>query len=264
MTSLCRTPSFYFVRRGFLMPGAALPLLAIRALLFITILVSWYYVFSLLPDHLWAQINLQWSDLVWYVTIAEIGTFTVASRHKEIEYQLREGYFQSHLTRPMSWLSLWSWQEMGECMMAMLAFGVAGAIAATIATGYCAITPAMVPFLLAHLVIGSMIWLMIVTCIGLSTIWLGSSYVPFWVAQKLSFVLGGMIIPLHLYPQWLETIAYLTPFPAILAIPGQMMLPGAHENVLTSFGYQLLVFGVCYGVMRLMWWGFVRKLLREG
>jgi ABC-2 type transport system permease protein len=264
MTAFSIYQPWYFARRGFAVPGSALPLLLVRVLLYLTIIGSWYYTLSLMPESIWARIGLNWSDLVWYLTVAEIGTFLVGPKHKDIEYQLREGAFQSHLTRPMSWLIIWSWGELGQCALAILLFGISGILFATLVTGQCPITLSLAPFLFIHLMIGAAIWFMLTTCIGLSALWLGSSYVPFWVAQKLNFVLGGMIIPLHLYPEWLATIAYLTPFPAILAIPGQTVLPGAHDGIAPALAYQLLVLVDMYVAMRLIFAAFVHKMVREG
>ncbi len=40
---------------------------------------------------------------------------------------------------------------------------------------------------------------------------------PFnWIWEKLLFILGGLILPLAIYPRWIQKIAYYTPFPAIL------------------------------------------------
>jgi ABC-2 type transport system permease protein len=44
----------------------------------------------------------------------------------------------------------------------------------------------------------------------------------YWVWQKLVFVLGGLFVPLEIYPGWLREIALWTPFAAMLHGPGRM------------------------------------------
>jgi ABC-type uncharacterized transport system permease subunit len=38
------------------------------------------------------------------------------------------------------------------------------------------------------------------------------------------FVLGGMMLPLHLYPAFVQRLAPLTPFPVLLAAPASFVL----------------------------------------
>ena len=52
--------------------------------------------------------------------------------------------------------------------------------------------------------------------IGLSAFWLQQVGPFHWIWEKLLLTLGGLMLPLAIYPLWLQKIAYLTPFPAIL------------------------------------------------
>jgi len=47
----------------------------------------------------------------------------------------------------------------------------------------------------------------------------------FWIAQKLLFVLGGLMLPLTLYPDWMQRLAHFTPFPAMLGGPAGLLVP---------------------------------------
>ena len=42
----------------------------------------------------------------------------------------------------------------------------------------------------------------------------------YWVWQKLMFVLGGLMLPLELYPAFIQRAAAFTPFPTLLAGAG--------------------------------------------
>jgi ABC-2 type transport system permease protein len=60
--------------------------------------------------------------------------------------------------------------------------------------------------------------------IGLAAVWAGAAAPLFWIWQKLLFVLGGMLIPLALYPEPLRTVARASPFAAMLFVPGSLAL----------------------------------------
>jgi ABC-2 type transport system permease protein len=59
---------------------------------------------------------------------------------------------------------------------------------------------------------------------GLTAFWLGDVTPLFWVWQKLLFILGGLMLPLAIYPEWLQRVAWLTPFPSLLAGPAEFMI----------------------------------------
>jgi ABC-2 type transport system permease protein len=60
--------------------------------------------------------------------------------------------------------------------------------------------------------------------LGLTAFWLGDISPVYWIWQKLTFVLGGLLLPLPLYPDLVVRIARLTPFPALLTGPASFLL----------------------------------------
>ena len=65
--------------------------------------------------------------------------------------------------------------------------------------------------------------------IGLLAFWLQDVSPVFWVWQKLMFVLGGLMLPLSLYPA-IQRVAAFTPFPTLLAGPASFMLANASRR----------------------------------
>ncbi len=60
---------------------------------------------------------------------------------------------------------------------------------------------------------------------------------PFgWIYQKLVFILGGLLIPLSLYPDWLQSITRSLPFAYMIYEPARLFV----EPDLTRFGNMLL------------------------
>jgi ABC-2 type transport system permease protein len=71
--------------------------------------------------------------------------------------------------------------------------------------------------------------------VGLSAFWL-QDVSPFgWIWEKLLFALGGLILPLAAYPLWLQNIAHLTPFPAILGQRSALAIHCSFAEVLHVF-----------------------------
>src|SRR5262245_37319895 len=66
--------------------------------------------------------------------------------------------------------------------------------------------------------------------IGLLAFWLEDVSPVYWVWQKLLFMLGGLMLPLELYPHVVQRAALFTPFPAMLALPASFMLNGGRVD----------------------------------
>jgi ABC-2 type transport system permease protein len=88
--------------------------------------------------------------------------------------------------------------------------------------------------------------------IGLSAFWIVDTSPFFWIWQKLTFVLGGLLFPLELYPQWLQRIAHATPFPLMCWSPGRMAFGFAPRAALASGAEALLWIGMLTGLLALL------------
>ena len=80
--------------------------------------------------------------------------------------------------------------------------------------------------------LGALLPLVLLSCIltlqfgmliGLCAFWLQDCGPIYWIWQKLTFVLGGLMVPLELYPGWLRELALWTPFSAAIHGPASLI-----------------------------------------
>lgn len=100
------------------------------------------------------------------------------------------------------------------------------------------------------------------------------SLVAFWltriqaVIQGYLFVvnyLSGELAPLELLPEWLQTVAWLTPFPWMLAFPAELLLGRlTPAQALTGLGMQLLWALVSLALLAVCWRTAVRRYAAVG
>jgi ABC-2 type transport system permease protein len=60
--------------------------------------------------------------------------------------------------------------------------------------------------------------------IGMLAFWMQDVAPVFRMIQKLMFIFGGLMLPLTLYPAFMQRAAALTPFPVMLFRPASLML----------------------------------------
>src|SRR6185503_5609466 len=76
--------------------------------------------------------------------------------------------------------------------------------------------------------------------IGLCAFWLQDCSPIYWVWQKLAFLLGGLLLPLDIYPRWLRRLAEASPFSALLYGPASLVLEFEPARALRVAGFALL------------------------
>lgn len=173
--------------------------------------------------HLWkiaaakaGAIELNPDQLLWYIAFNEWVLISIPDVHDDMEQDLRSGRLAYLLPRPISYLGSVFAQAFGALCANLLFLGV-------VAFGFTWFVIGSLPFhplglgvtLLFGLMAGS-VALIFQMLIGLSAFWLQEVSPFYWIWEKLLFMLGGLILPLAVYPQWMQTLAHLTPFPAIL------------------------------------------------
>ena len=60
-----------------------------------------------------------------------------------------------------------------------------------------------------------------------------------WILQKLAFIFGGLMIPLDFYPGWLQAIANVLPFPAMMYAPARLFVEPTLEGFARTLGLQI-------------------------
>jgi ABC-2 type transport system permease protein len=161
--------------------------------------------------------------LVWYLAVTEWIVLSTPQIHLEIQETIRAGDVVYRLGRPVSYVGAELAAALGVLAVRLPLLGLSAFLCAFALTG--SIPPAralaiVVPFGLAAaaLLAALHVW------IGLLAFWLHDVSPVYWVCQKLMFVLGGLMLPLAVYPDVIQGIATWTPFPALLAGPASFML----------------------------------------
>jgi ABC-2 type transport system permease protein len=161
--------------------------------------------------------------LVWYLAVTEWIVLSTPQIHLDIQESIRAGDVVYRLGRPVSYVGAEIAAAFGVLAVRLPLLGLTAFLCAFAFTGW--IPPAralaiVVPFGLAAgaLLAALHVW------IGLLAFWLHDVAPVYWVCQKLMFILGGLMLPLDVYPGVMQRIAALTPFPTLLAGPASFML----------------------------------------
>lgn len=210
------------------------------------------FIFSRLWMVVSQKANLEMGpvDMLWYLALTELIVLSSPLIHQEFEEDVQSGNLVYTLGRPQSYI--WSKYAggMGQLLSRVLFLSVAGFFFAWFFSGSLPTNPmGLISFLpLAILSMG--VNLLFKTSIGILAFWMQDSTPVYWVYQKCIFILGGMMLPLDIYPPWLRTIAEYSPFSAFLYGPAQAALKN-------DWGIYV------HSTLKLLLWGVIGVLLCE-
>jgi ABC-2 type transport system permease protein len=204
------------------------------------------------------------AHLFWYLVVTECVAIGGGQPYRFVEAEIRSGGIAAGLTRPVpyAWATLADW--VGETSHRVLLLAIAGVIAGVTMTGTAPFSWAAAPAVLLSLGLGCGMVLLCQLQLGHAAAWVGSAAPLFWVWQKLAFVLGGLILPLDLYPPPLRVIAEATPFAAMLYAPGSLVLGPSAVVIAATVGGQLVWFAALAAATVLIDRAMVARFAVEG
>ena len=192
--------------------------------------------------------SLTATDLLWYLAVTEwiaIGTLPL---WMNIQEDVRTGDVAYLLPRPMSYLGYKLADGYGRLAARMTVLGLVSLGGAWAFSGSLPSEPLGLLFAVPLALLASCVLMIYYAWVGLLSFWLQDAQPVYFIFQKLLFVLGGLILPLSIYPDWLSRLSAWTPFSAILYGPA-------------SAAHQADLLAVLWTAARLLLWGGVGVLL---
>ncbi|MFI5314123.1 MAG: hypothetical protein ACHQ6T_00345 [Myxococcota bacterium] len=169
-------------------------------------------------------------ELIWYLAVTEWAVLSTPAVFLAIEAEVRSGDVACRLVRPVGYVGAQIAEAAGEAAVRLAVLAPCAALAAFALSGGLPADPRGLWLALPLGLVATAVAVLCMAAIGMSAFWIVDTSPFFWIWQKLMFVLGGLLFPLELYPDWLRRIAQLSPFPLMCWAPGRMALgfaPGA-------------------------------------
>lgn len=194
------------------------------------------------PAQAGASLGLRPSHYVWYLALTEWIMLSQPLLHLDIEADMRAGVVGQTLSRPVSYVSAKLAEAWGEVAVRLVVLGASGLPYAGWLAGD---WPEPSSLALAALAgaLASLVMTLALAAIGLSGFWVTDTTSVYLIWQKLCFVLGGLMLPLSIYPPWLRAVAEWSPFAALLFGPAELLFGAPPQRVLACLA-QLLGWGV--------------------
>ena len=200
-----------------------------------------------------------WLGQAMLAAVALFGTSELADR-------VTSGEIAVDLARPVDLLASYWASDLGRALFQLLARGLPplaiGALTIGLAlpgswTAY--------PLGLLSLLLGISISFLLRFGVNLIAFWTLDARGFIWLYFVFSGPLSGLYVPVHMFPDWLRTLAYATPFPAAFQTPidvlsGRVLGPAALVLLTAQLGWMLAL----VVVVRIVSTRATRRLVVQG
>lgn len=168
--------------------------------------------------------GLTLAQMLWYLTVAEAIYMSTPRLAQQVDEDVRSGSLAVRLLKPISYPLYCLSSTLGERSVRFLFNLAIGSLVALILVGPISFSVGSLwmvalAVLLAFILdgIGHLI-------VGLGAFWLEDTSGLLLIYFRLSMILGGMILPLDLFPDWLRQIVVFLPFPYLIYGPVHLVL----------------------------------------
>lgn len=197
--------------------------------------------------HLWkiaamrmGVFHLQQDQLLWYIALNEWVLISLPDVQEEIEQDLRSGRLAYLLPRPISYLTSIFCESLGTLSVNLFVLGIVAFSFTSLFAGTIPFTLVGMGIVILSALLAGCVAMLFQMVVGLSAFWLKDSGPFYWIWEKSLFALGGLMLPLAIYPEWLQLIAKWTPFPSILGERSVLALDFSFSHAFLNMGHLLL------------------------
>ncbi len=211
-----------------------LPAFLVRNIFFVVIVFVFWSLWRVVFAGRAARAGLTHAQTHWYLTFTETIELSKSRIMFQVQEEVKDGTVAVTLSRPCSYPLFQLARAMGESVVRILPILVEGLVLGTLMVGplpgYLGSLPFGLILILAGLLITNL-WMLI---IGLVSFWTEEVSPFYWIVQKLVFILGGLFLPINLFPGWLAGIARWLPFAFSAYWPAYTMVSGDRSAFLTG------------------------------
>lgn len=163
------------------------------------------------------------SNMLWYLMMAETIELGRPRINRVISEQVKNGEVAYILSKPYNFLLYHFSFGLGDSLMRIVMNIIVGTGVTWILAGT---PPSPLGWAMAMVtMVGA--WILhfcMMALIGLTAFVVEETNSFELIYQKAVFILGGMLLPLDLFPQWLQSIARVLPFPYMMYAPARLFV----------------------------------------
>ncbi len=233
-------------------------------------LVFIIYIMLMLWQNIYGQkgdviAGLSLRQMIWYLIVTEIITLSRSDVFNEVSVDVKNGNIAYMLNKPYSYVFYCFSNSLGEIGVKLITNATIGLIIGVLYVGpLIEFKLTQLPFVVLSILLGICINFFIHICLSLTSFWVEENSAFYWIYSKLVFTLGGMLIPIEMFPEWIERLARRLPFAYITYGPARLVVDFSLSNFASVLAFQLGYLLIFIGLSTFIYRKGVRALNVNG
>ncbi len=175
--------------------------------------------------------GLNSTAMLWYMLFTEMIALSTPRTHQLVSEDVKSGDLAYKLVRPCSYILYYFAVYGGEFIIRAVTNLTVGSAFAHLAGGPLAVDWSKLGWVLLGFVLAAAVNFLVCFCVALLAFWLEETRPFFWILNKMTFIFGGLLVPVEAYPEGLRRISYLLPLRYSFSAPARLVV---------DFDYSLL------------------------
>ncbi len=238
----------------------------LRALLLVVLVFVlaqlWKTTFTL--QHARTLSGFSINAMIWYLLAAETIALSLPELSRRIDQEVRSGQLAYLLGRPCSYILYNFAQYLGERLFRLLMNALIGIVLALIIAGPPQLSWQGVLAWPLTVWMALCIDFVVYFSIGLLAFWTEETRSFSFIYNRLALILGGVLVPLDIFPQPLRAIVQALPFSTILYGPARTLVHFEPDRFVWLLVQQTLTLVVASIILLLIYRVAVRRVTLNG
>ncbi|MGV8086439.1 MAG: ABC transporter permease [Candidatus Woesearchaeota archaeon] len=202
--------------------------------------------------------------MIWYVVMTESIVTSQSRVLEEIGDEVINGNIANYLTKPYNYIMYKYAYNFGRAILKFTITFVMCAVVAYLMIGPLNINIIHIPFILLIVMLAITLDFIIMSFIGIFAFWFEDSKALAFIYSKIVFTIGGMLVPLEIFPLWLYNISIKLPFSYIAYYPAKLFVNFTFQSFLQVLLVQI-VWIIIFGLLALITYNkLIKKLSING
>jgi viologen exporter family transport system permease protein len=163
-------------------------------------------------------------EMLWYLAMTECMTLSTPRVAWEVDQDVRTGALAVQLIRPLSYPLYRVSVSLGERAVRYAMSAVVASLVALALVGPIRVSATGLVVFLAALPLAFVLDLLSYLLIGLGAFWLEDTTGLALIYSRVTMILGGMLLPLELFPDGLQAVARSLPFALVMYGPARLFV----------------------------------------
>jgi ABC-2 type transport system permease protein len=203
-------------------------------------------------------------QMLWYLMITEALILSRPRLTRDVDAEVRAGDVAYQLIRPYDYVGYRLAAYAGERLPRLFIAVVSGATLAWLITGAAPLSPVGLAGGLLLATLGILIDFCGAMAIGLCAFWLEETQSVTLLYDRAIMLLGGMLLPIELFPEPIARVLGVLPFQLLLYAPARVAVSGDLSPLPGALAGGVTTLAVAYAAVRVVEARALRRLHANG